>query len=435
MKNEIYKKIKLFLIFIFSFSIVFLFGMVSGFYLNKFIEKRKIIQEENDIYLLFSMEIYDKIMNNYWEKIADEDLANLYKLTIEKITQKTQLLEKKDREGIKKLIKKNIQTMDEKRKKDFVVKLSDLILQSLIPQGRSRLYTQKEEIQLKEMVQNIDRSTDLYQILGVEKDAPQEKIEKIYQEKIFQLSQEKTPEAKEEMEKLERAYETLSEPDRRKIYNDTGIEPTVIGKLVGEEILHLKIKRISPTTLDELRGTTEKFDKGDLLNTLILDLRGNIGGSVDLLPYLLGPFIGQNQYAYEFFRKGEYIPYKTTTGWLPSLVRYKKVIILIDNQTQSSAEIMAAVLKKYNVGVLLGERTRGWGTIEAVFNLDNQIDLNEKYSIFLVHTITIREDGLPIEGRGIEPVIDIKNPNWEKELFAYYPDFSLIEAVKKILNE
>ncbi|MDP3726866.1 MAG: S41 family peptidase, partial [bacterium] len=94
--------------------------------------------------------------------------------------------------------------------------------------------------------------------------------------------------------------------------------------------------------------------------------------------------------------------------------------------------IIASVLKKYNAGVLVGTKTKGWGTIERVFDLKTQLDVTEKYSLFLVHTITLREDGQPIEGRGVEPLIDITQKDWDKKLLKYFHRSDLVEAVKEL---
>ena len=107
-------------------------------------------------------------------------------------------------------------------------------------------------------------------------------------------------------------------------------------------------------------------------------------------------------------------------------------MILIDNNTQSTAELMAATLKKYNVGILLGEKTRGWGTIERVFELKNQLSDGEKYSLFLVHHLTLRDDGQPIEGNGVEPHIYLSNSTWKQELLAYFNYPPLISAIQSL---
>lgn len=105
--------------------------------------------------------------------------------------------------------------------------------------------------------------------------------------------------------------------------------------------------------------------------------------------------------------------------------------MLVDQNSQSSAEMMAASLKKYHVGVVVGIPTKGWGTVEKVFPLEAQISQKEKYSIFLVHSITLRDDNLPIEGRGVDPDIKITDPNWTSQLLSYFNNPALVEAVKK----
>ncbi|MBU3935051.1 S41 family peptidase, partial [Patescibacteria group bacterium] len=186
------------------------------------------------------------------------------------------------------------------------------------------------------------------------------------------------------------------------------------------------------TSLQEFVRVMDKANKGEQLDGLIFDLRDNIGGAIDNLPYFLGPFIGPDQYAYQFYHQGEKEDFKTRSGWINSLARYKKVVILINEQSQSSAELMASVLKKYNVGVLMGNTSKGWGTIEKVFPIENQIDDKETYSIFLVHRVTLREDGQAIEGQGVEPLISFDDKNWKRELLKYFEDPLMVEAVEKV---
>jgi hypothetical protein len=351
---------------------IFASGIIAGyFYFKNKSTNGKPADAEENIYLAFLSEIYDKIRENYWDKISDEDLSTLFKLGAEKLSQKPQALQPANKNGIKQMVDNIIGTMEEKQKKEFSATLAYIVLQNLKPFGRSGLYTQKQEQELKNMVENVNPETGK-------------------------------------------------------------AETTIAAKLVRPNILHLALKRFSPSTLDDLKAETEKLDNVKGLDTLILDLRGNVGGSLDVLLYLLGPFIGQNQYAFELFHQGESQPFKTLTGWLPSLVRYKKVIILVDEKTQSSAELMAATLKKYNVGIVVGTKTRGWGTIERVYPLQNQIDTQETYSMFLVNNLTLRDDSQPIEGNGVEPIINIKDKTWKQQLRAYFDSADLINAVEEV---
>jgi C-terminal processing protease CtpA/Prc len=408
----------------------------SGFFSGKYTEKKIDFKNQNqDVYIKFISEIYDKIQENYWEKISDNDLSALFKAGLEKITGVPQKLKSQNKEGVQKLVEKIIKNKEAEKKKEFVAQLGDIVLANLKPFGVSRLYTQKEEKELAEKVYNIEPEVNLYEILGVNKNASQEEIEKTYKTKSSELSKEKTPEAEEKLSQINRAYEALSNPEKRKTYDELGVEPTVISKLVRPDIFYIQIKRISPTILDEFQKVTNSTNNKENLKSLIFDLRGDIGGSVDILPAFLGYFLGQNQIAFEFFRQGEYIPFRTTTDKFPGLAKFKKIVILIDGETQSSAEIITASLKKYNIGVTVGTKTKGWGTIKRVFALDTQIAPNEKYSAFIAHSLVLRDDSQPMEGRGVEPVINIENSDWEKQLFDYLNYSQLVEAVKEIINQ
>ena len=430
---------------------VLILALVAVYFVNKYVEQPQgaILQDEelaiseNEIYINFLMEIFDKIKDNYWRKMSEGELVQYYKLIIEQIQNEDQIMISSDKKGLEVLIDNLLNKVAQDKKQEFTVKLAGAILNNLEPVGRNGLYSKKDEENLMNMVQNIDPSVNLYESLGVGSGASVDEIDKKYKEQQSELtavigdtrkSEEERSQAKDKLALVERAYETLSQERARKGYDETGAEATVIGELVHPDVFYLKLKRFSPQTFDDFQQIVKEFDKGDSLNSLILDLRGNIGGSIDLLQYFLGPFIGLGNYAFEFFHQDEYTPFKTLIGWIPGLVRYKKVVILVDSATQSSAEVMAAALKKYNVGVVLGVPTKGWGTVERVFELENQISENEKYSMFLVHSLTLRDDNQPIEGRGVDPIINLNSTDWKNQFKEYFNSSSLLRAVESVIS-
>ncbi|MGB9707001.1 MAG: S41 family peptidase [Microgenomates group bacterium] len=378
--------------------------------------------------LAFLNEVYQTIQTNYWEKISDEQLGELFLAGAEKLTSSPQPRKNLNKENLFKNLAQILKQIPGEKQNDFAAQLSDLVLANLAPAGRSRLYTKKEEKSLAEAVHNVT-TEDFYQVLEVPKDASEGAIAQAFQEK------QKSATAAAQLQKLKKAYQTLSDSANRQLYDQAGIEPTIEYQLLTPDILHLHLKKISPTSLDELTRVAAKFDGEGGPTTLIFDLRDNVGGSLDILPYFLGPFIGPDSEAFRLYHQGEKQVFRTQTGWLPSLVRYKKVVILINSDTQSSAEAMAAALKKYNVGVVVGTPTKGWGTVERVFPLSQQLDQSNKYSIFLVHSLVLRDDGQPIEGKGVEPVVDIRQKGWEKELGAYFNYPELVQAVKNLTSE
>lgn len=308
----------------------------------------------------FLSESIDIIKENYWEKLSDVQLIDMFK---------------KASSTLGNPLPSEISNKDElirNLNQDQAVKLVSHVLANLKPVGRSGLYTQKQEVELKNVIENRNPET------GV-------------------------------------------------------VEPTIFTRVIGSNILYLQFKKFSPTSYDEFLKAFENYQNNSNLNALIFDLRGNVGGAIDTTPYFLGLFLGKNQYAYDFYKKEEYLPFKTPTDKLASVDKFKQIVILVDNQTQSSAEVMIASLKKYHVGVVVGVPTKGWGTVERVFPLDNQISKSERYSIFLVHSITLRDDNQPIEGRGVEPNINLKDAGWEDQLYSYFRNQQLLNALKLVI--
>ncbi len=421
-------------------AVIFGLGLGAGYlYFNSQspVENSEVRSETANVYVDFVLEVYDTIKTHYWQEMTEKQLAQVFKQQLDTISAGYVRDEVDSRESLKELAKKVVTDQaDEGTKKEIVATWTDVVLAGLDPAGRSRLYTTKKREDLSNRVQNVNPEKDLYQDLGVGREATREDIESAYQEKKEELEPkaEQSEEAAKELEKVTYAHQVLADENKRKRYAETGSEPTVESRLLSPSVWYVKIKKQSPATLDEFAQAANSVNQTERLDSMILDLRGNVGGSLDILPYMLGPFIGKNQYAYDLFQQGDHEPYKTKTGWLSSLVPYKKVVILIDSQTQSSAEVMASALKKYNVGVVVGTPTKGWGTIEKVFDVETKIDAEENYGVFLVHHLTLRPDNNPIEGRGVDPMVNVENPDWQNQLLAYFNSPELVSEVATLVQ-
>ncbi len=416
------------------FLVIFSLGLGLGStYINKNSQTTTKFVEKNTAKAFIS-EIYDKIKENYWDNTSDNQLLDLFKLSFDKNGGSISVAKFESKEKLLGSIAESTHNMNEDQRNKFLSNVAGTVLASLNPSGRSGLYTQKNEEQLKNTVNNVDPGKDLYSDLGLSKGASSEAVTKAYQKKAEDLKKDNSPQAQEKLKQIAYSKDVLTKQDTKLRYDSAQIEPTIFTRIARPGILYMQFKKFSPTSYDEFIKAFDAYKDDPNLTGLIFDLRGNIGGAIDATPYFLGNFIGKNQYAFDFYHKGEYLPFKTPTEKLASVSKYKQVVILVDNQTQSSAEIMTASFKKYHVGVVVGVPTKGWGTVERVFPLDNQISKTEIYSIFLVHSITIREDNQPIEGRGVEPDINIKGENWQNQLLQYYNNQSLIEAIREILN-
>lgn len=393
--------------------------------------------EEADPFVRFNMEAYDSILKNYWKQTSSGDLANLFQLSLQKAKNSPDLplLATKDRVGTAQMLaavfKSATSTDAEKR---LAVDTLIIALYNLPPQGRDGLFSEKQEKEFRQIVSNINPSNDLYQNLGLQKGATSQEVEETYQNKKSELAKATSAEAQTELKQVVYAHEVLANPKAKTMYDQNQIEPTVFSRTIGTT-LYLYFNKISPTTLQEFNNAIDDASTTPKLGSMIIDFRGNVGGSLDFLQYFLGFFIGQNQYAFDLFHQGDYQVQRTVASKLTEIDRYKEIAILTDDMTQSTAELTTATFKRFRLAHVVGAKTRGWGTVENTYPLQTIIDANEKYSLLLVNSITLRDDNQPIEGRGVEPDVDISNKNWKQELGNYFNSPELIAVLRQIAAE
>lgn len=373
---------------------------------------------EENIFVRFDMEVFDIIMANYWQKGAEKDLAEIYRLALAKAAGTTEeKLPTNDRTGTAQMLGEAISRTPEEKKKALAVDTAIIVLANLAPQGRSGLLSEKQEQQFRDAANNIDRETDLYAKLGVEKSATPEQVKEAYEVKAAELAASTSPQAKEELQKVEKAKEVLADAGSKSIYDETKILPSVVSRTIGSKTLYLDLSKVTPATLQEFVNTLEKTKDNPQLTSMIIDVRGNVGGTLDFAKYLLALFVGPNQYAFDLFHQGELVVERTPmVPKIASLSNFKEIVILTDAMSQSTAELTTAIFKRMRLATIVGTKTRGWGSVENTFPITTQLSPDEKHSVLLVHSLTLRDDGEPIEGRGVDPDIDIAAADWKTQV-------------------
>ncbi len=413
--------------------VVVIYGGYTGY--TKYFHNGVLITKESpyeDVYTEFVMEGYDIIKKNYWMKIDEARYAPFFQLSVQKALNlpTPPTLTSNTEEGVSKMVEQALSTLTSTTtKKQAAIDILTVVTYNLEPVGRNGVMSQKQEVALRQNVSNINPTEDLYKNIGVEKGASVEVVEQAVKAKEEELAKVDTPEAKAELQKVVYAKKVLTSEYDKKIYDETQIEPTISGKILGTT-LYLAISKISPTTLREFGVIVDRASTTPKLDSMVIDFRGNIGGSLDFLQYFLGAFIGDKQFAFDLFHQDEYEVQRTTIPIFEPLMRYKEKVILTDSMTQSTAELTAAVFKRLHLATIIGKTTRGWGTVENTFPLTTVIDPNEKYTLFLVHSLTLRDDNQPIEGKGVTPDIDMADTNFGTKLRATLRNQSLIKAVE-----
>lgn len=150
--------------------------------------------------------------------------------------------------------------------------------------------------------------------------------------------------------------------------------------------------------LDELKQ--EKVD------SVLIDLRNNGGGSLDEAIDLTGLFIGTGPVVQQRDSDGKVA---IRSADFPAPVWTGPVGVLINRGSASASEIFAAAIQDYGRGVIVGEPSFGKGTVQTVVNLD-EIARNSKPE-FGELKVTIaqffRINGGTTQLRGVTPDISL----------------------------
>lgn len=172
-------------------------------------------------------------------------------------------------------------------------------------------------------------------------------------------------------------------------------ERNVTSQLIENTIGYLKLSQITQNADDLVKATIEKLDNEDA-QVFILDLRDNPGGfltqSVDI--------------ASIFVKSGVVVEIQTKEGVATrtastATVTDKPLIVLVNQSTAGTAEVLAGALQDNNRAKIVGQRTMGKGTVQSIHELSFGGAI--RYTSAYYKT----PNGYEIEGNGINPDIKV----------------------------
>ena len=139
-----------------------------------------------------------------------------------------------------------------------------------------------------------------------------------------------------------------------------------VAYMVDINIGYIKINKFSATTYEEFNeATDELMDKG--MTKLILDLRGNPGGLMQAAIQISDEFLDDGELI--VYTDGKNRPkrhaFATKNGQLNEL----DVVVLVDENSASSSEIVAGALQDNDKGIIIGRRTFGKGLVQEQISM------------------------------------------------------------------
>ncbi len=171
------------------------------------------------------------------------------------------------------------------------------------------------------------------------------------------------------------------------------------------------------TASDMKKAIREMLDKG--IKGLILDLRWNPGGLLT----------ASQQVCELFLPKGSLVTYTRSRGQItqengkdlelktrenPVLPLNMPLILLVNNQTASSSEIVTGALQYHQRTLVVGEKTFGKGSVQTIIPLPPKNETALRLTTALYYTPA----GVTIDHQGILPDVEVNMTDEEERLLA-----------------
>lgn len=156
-----------------------------------------------------------------------------------------------------------------------------------------------------------------------------------------------------------------------------------------------------PTFLADDSVVDHLFSAARQHKTLILDLRGNPGGSIETLERMLGYVMDHDVKIGDRVMRTETKPMiaKSRGGHVFS----GDLIVLIDSESASSAELFARVVQLAKRGAILGDRSAGMVMEAQIHSYTQGLANVVAYAFAVTDADLIMTDGKSLEGNGVMP--------------------------------
>ena len=169
-------------------------------------------------------------------------------------------------------------------------------------------------------------------------------------------------------------------------------DSTVTGGILEGNIGYIKISSFSANTASEYSAVSETLREAGVTD-VILDLRNNPGGLLSAAVDIAKQTIPSGKIVDVQYRNSEMnYTYESDLDVAPF-----KMVVLVNGNTASSAEILASAIQESKTGILMGEQTYGKAVIQSTYSLNNGMVLKLTIGQYLTR------NGNKINGEGLTP--------------------------------
>jgi len=198
--------------------------------------------------------------------------------------------------------------------------------------------------------------------------------------------------------------------------SESSAHNVVAAKTFKDSIGYIKIRTFGARAcVDETRAALKQLSSQ---KTIILDLRGNWGGSIDDAFAVFQMLVDTGGFVKMIGREDAlgYTETLSVDAKQASRIRDSEIVsmsreaciaprtpllVLVNGESKSAAEMLAGALKDNGRAFLIGEKTFGKGVVQQVWEFDNGT------SVKITSARFFRPSGAPIQGCGLMPDIKV----------------------------
>jgi carboxyl-terminal processing protease len=127
-------------------------------------------------------------------------------------------------------------------------------------------------------------------------------------------------------------------------------------------LAYIKLSRFAKNSMHEIEDAFAKFKN---LKSLILDLRGNGGGFMNIANALADQFFDKGKLL--VYTEGRFFPTQKEISTEYGLFKKGNLVVLIDEASASASEIVSGAVQDLDRGIIIGRRSFGKGLVQTEF--------------------------------------------------------------------
>lgn len=199
--------------------------------------------------------------------------------------------------------------------------------------------------------------------------------------------------------------------------------PTVESEMLDDSIGYIMITEFDAVTSDQYKEQVNQL-KAEGMKGLIVDVRGNPGGRLDIVVDMLDYMLPEGRIVYTEDKYGQGETFTSDAEHYFDM----PLAVLVNGNSASAAEIFAGAIQDYGIGTIVGTTTFGKGIVQHIY------PFNDGTAIKLTVSKYFTPSGTCIHEVGIIPDVEVELDEALRTAvsIAFEEDNQLQEAVSVI---